>query len=344
MRFFRVDPDDEVGVAHAVALLNDARRQDDPDGLQLYPEVLSHQLRFGWDLEPEELYLCTPDGSATPVAVLELSLPLRDNLHLVWGDITVHPSCRRQGHGSTVMAELISRAQEAGRSTIWLGVPDDEDGPRAFLERFGFRFGSRDARRRQVLADVDAAAVADQYARAQQRAADYVVERCTLPTPPEVLEQLVEVTAAINDAPMGDLSFEDEHFDVRRLQDFEAAAAGRQDRVYRIWARHRTTGEIGGHTVVTTNDYYPTFGWQADTAVSRGHRGHRLGLLLKVQMMHLLAEQEPQIQVVETWNNADNSFMIDVNEAIGYRLSRVFATYQLDVPTHDVRSAPQSSA
>ena len=34
---------------------------------------------------------------------------------------------------------------------------------------------------------------------------------------------MVEVTAAINDAPMGTLTFEDEVFDLGRLQDIETA-------------------------------------------------------------------------------------------------------------------------
>jgi RimJ/RimL family protein N-acetyltransferase len=53
-----------------------------------------------------------------------------------------------------------------------------------------------------------------------------------------------------------------------------------------------------------------------------------LGTLVKLEMMRWLAEAEPQIERIETWNNADNSYMINANEAIGYRLSRVFDTYQ----------------
>ena len=45
-------------------------------------------------------------------------------------------------------------------------------------------------------------------------------------------------------------------------------------------------------------------------------------------MMRWLAEAEPQVEVVETWNNVDNTPMIRVNEALGYRLSRTFAVYQ----------------
>ena len=68
---------------------------------------------------------------------------------------------------------------------------------------------------------------------------------------------------------------------------------------------------------------------QGDTAVARAHRGHRLGLLLKIDMLHWLAEAEPQLEVIETWNQADNAYMINVNEAIGYRLNRIFDTYEL---------------
>ena len=66
--------------------------------------------------------------------------------------------------------------------------------------------------------------------------------------------------------------------------------------------------------------------------MSRAHRGHRLGLLLKIDMMRWLAEAEPQLEVMETWNNADNRFMIGVNELLGYRLSTTYATYELTLP------------
>ena len=45
-------------------------------------------------------------------------------------------------------------------------------------------------------------------------------------------------------------------------------------------------------------------------------------------MMRWMADAEPQLRVIETWNNVDNTFMINVNEALGYRLSRVFATFE----------------
>jgi RimJ/RimL family protein N-acetyltransferase len=327
MRLVRVDPRDRAAVTASVDLLNAAQRVDDPTEVPGLPELTARWLEFGWDLDPETRYLyLSPSGE--PVAVLEVDLPRRDNRHLVWGNVIVHPDHRRLGHGTALVAELVRRAQEAGRTTIWLGTAEDDLGSRAFLEGQGFHYASHDARRKQLLADVDRDAVDALHEQATAAAADYVLERLEPPVSDDVLEQLVEVTAAINDAPMGDLTFEDEVFDLARLQDIETARQGRGDRAYRIAARHRETGVIGGHTVVVLNPLRAEHAGQGDTAVHRDHRGHRLGLLLKIEMMRWLAEAEPQIVEITTWNNADNRFMIDVNEAIGYRLSRVFAMYE----------------
>ncbi|MFT4163778.1 MAG: GNAT family N-acetyltransferase [Microlunatus sp.] len=333
VRLIRVDPGDRAAVATAVELLNAAQRVDDPSERPQIPELVARWMEFGWDLEPDERYLCFPAGSQEPVAVFDQLFPRRDNRHLAWGNVVVDPAHRRRGYGTALVTELLRRAAEAGRTTVWLDAGEEDLGARTFIEGMGFRYASHDARRKQVLAEVDLDAVDRLHAQAAEAAEDYVLERLMPPLPDEVLEQLVEVTAAINDAPMGDLTFEDEVFDLARLKDQETARVGRGDRIYRIVARHRRTGVIGGHTVVGLNPLDPTHAHQGDTAVHRDHRGHRLGMLLKIEMMRWLAETEPQITEITTWNHADNRYMIDVNEAIGYRLSRVFATYELSLPT-----------
>jgi GNAT superfamily N-acetyltransferase len=329
MPFVRVQPGDMSQVT-AVANIEEAARQvDDPDAFPPIPEMLAGQMRYGWDLEPEEHYLYIPEETAEPVGVLVLDKPTRDNLHLVWVQITVHSDHRRRGHGSVIMNEALRRTREAGRNTIWVATAEDDQGARKFVEGFGFGYASHDARRRQVLTDVNQAEMRQRWTEAQAAASDYCLERLRPPVTDQVLGELVEVTAAINDAPMGELTYEDEKFDVQRLRDLETASAGRGNRAYRVIARHRDSGEVGGHTMVVTHPLQPEVGGQADTAVARHHRGHRLGLLVKIDMIHWLAEAEPQLKMIETWNNADNTFMINVNEALGYRLSRIFNMYEL---------------
>lgn len=333
MPFVRVKPDDLATVTAAVDVLNAAQVVDDPDAWPEIPELSARWLEFGWDLEPHERYLYYPDRSDTPVGVMDVDLPTRDNLHLVWAAVTVHPEHRRRGYGTTMVEEVVRRTREAGRNTIWLGTVEADQGARAFLEKQGFHYASHDARRRQVLADVDADQVDRLLDQARSAAADYDLERYVAPVPEQILTDLVDVTAAINDAPMGELTYEDEKFDLQRLKDIETARRHRGDAVFRIAARHRASGQLGGHTMMITTPLRPTQAFQGDTAVHRDHRGHRLGMLLKIEMMRWLAESEPGVEVIETWNNADNNYMISVNEAIGYRLSRVFAMYERTLPT-----------
>jgi len=76
----------------------------------------------------------------------------------------------------------------------------------------------------------------------------------------------------------------------------------------------------------------PGWGFQVFTVVRREHRGHRLGLLLKIAMMELLATTEPQLERIVTWNGQGNEHMIAVNEAMGYTVFGPPATgFRLDV-------------
>jgi RimJ/RimL family protein N-acetyltransferase len=328
MAFVRVSPDDPTAVARFTEITNAALAVDDPEQTPAIAELVAGNLAYGWDLEPGEAYLYHPDDAADPVGAFQLNAPKRDNRHLVHGGVVVHPDHRRQGHGTVMAEEIIRRARELGRNTVWGGCWADDAGAATFLKKHGFAYASHDARRFQYLAELDHAQLDRLYDQAQQKAADYELVRLQIPTDDEILAELVEVTAAINDAPMGDLTFEDEKFDLQRLKDFEYAAQAKGERMYRVFARHKRTGAVGGHTVMDVQPKLPTYGGQYDTAVHRDHRGHRLGMLLKLEMMRWMAEVEPQLERIETWNHADNRYMIDVNEAIGYRLSRVSDDYE----------------
>ena len=116
-------------------------------------------------------------------------------------------------------------------------------------------------------------------------------------TPAELLTAVADLTASINDAPLDDLEVEDEYYPAERIKDYESATIESGFRLYRLLARHRESGVLAGHTIVTVDAESPQLAHQDDTSVVRAHRGHRLGLLLKAGMMLWLAEAEPQIDV-----------------------------------------------
>ena len=169
MGLIRVPYDDARLVGAQVDLLNAARAVDDPDDWPALPELRALDIRYGWDLRPEEYYLYFVDESSQPVGALTVELPSWDNENLVWAEITVHPDHRRQGHGSALMAALLDRAREAGRTTVWVEAAEGDAGARAFLEGFGFAYASHDARNRQVLAEVDRPRSNGSYAEAVGR-------------------------------------------------------------------------------------------------------------------------------------------------------------------------------
>jgi RimJ/RimL family protein N-acetyltransferase len=74
-------------------------------------------------------------------------------------------------------------------------------------------------------------------------------------------------------------------------------------------------------TQVGVDPEEPAWGHQGLTAVTRPHRGHRLGLLTKAAMMEWLAAAEPRLERVTTTNASVNAHMISVNEELGYRLA-----------------------
>jgi hypothetical protein len=84
----------------------------------------------------------------------------------------------------------------------------------------------------------------------------------------------------------------------------------------------------------------PGWGHQEITAVTGKHRGHRLGLLIKIAMLELLATAEPQLEKIDTWNAQDNRHMIAVNETLGYTiLGQPVTRWRIDVPAVPARPA-----
>ena len=173
MAFVRVSPDDPSQVGQVADLFEAARLVDDPEAFPTVPAILAGQMRYGWDLEPDEYYLYVPDDTDQAIGVLELAIPTRDNRHLVWAGLTVHPEHRRRGHGRLIMEEARCRAARAGRNTIWCGAAEDDLGVRRFVEGRGFHYASHDARRRQLIAEIDHDEVRRLSDQAEAAAADY---------------------------------------------------------------------------------------------------------------------------------------------------------------------------
>ena len=90
--------------------------------------------------------------------------------------------------------------------------------------------------------------------------------------------------------------------------------------MYTLAALHDASGAMAAVTAVEADPDNPAWAHQQITAVTRPHRGHRLGLLVKTAMLDWLADAEPQLERIVTGNAAVNQHMISINEELGYEL------------------------
>lgn len=316
-------------VAGAVAVLNASNTLDSPHLLTDSTSVFAAGLSLGWDGDPPEVAVLR-DGRGRVVGVLQALLPRWDNRHLAVVTVVVDPGARRRGLGRRLFEAAVERVRADGRTTV---IVQSWDQPHAvgFAAAMGLERASDEAQRRLDVWTLDQSALDPLRAEAGQRSGDYEVVRIPGATPPDLVAGLLRVTEAINDAPTDAMDLQDEVFPEERLRAFESAQLAMGRRTYRVVVRHRGNGELAGHTLVCVEAAHPWVGWQLDTSVLAAHRGHRLGLRLKLEMLDWLAEAEPQLRTLDTWNAASNAHMIAVNERVGFRLMAGAAMWQLRI-------------
>ena len=309
---------DARDVAGAAALFEAARVVDCPHEHGETTASVAATVTHGWDGDPPVLGLVRAKGGRV-VGIVEIDFPHWDNRHVGWVGVTVDPLARRQGIGRSLFEAAVERVRADGRRLV---VANSFEGTAGigFLEAMQMDRASVEVQRRQHIPDLDWVRLDDDYAHAERHCVDYELVRMTGRTPEDLLDDVARMTAAINDAPIDDYDMEDEVFTPERLRAFEDAQRVHERRIYRLVARDRRTGDLAGHTVVGVDGLRPWFGWQYDTSVLRAHRGHRLGFVLKAAMLRWLADEEPQLRDLDTWNAASNSHMVRVNEMLGYRV------------------------
>jgi GNAT superfamily N-acetyltransferase len=315
MRIEQADPSDtrSARMCHEVYLA--AQRVDEPGGPSFADRAWTGWLAVGWDGDPREVWLASPGGSVA--GWYRLELPSRENLDQAKLDLAVHPAERQRGLGRALLRHAAGRAAANGRSVL-TGVARQGSPGEALARSAGAKPGLVDIQRVLDVATLDQAKRAGLRGPAERAAAAYSLVSWAGPVPEEFIEPVAVIYNAMGDAPRepGVAAAEWDAQRIReRINDLQPRY-GMHD--YAVAARHDDTGELAALTEVAVDPADPGWGHQVTTAVTREHRGHRLGLLLKLAMMDLLATTEPQLERIETWNAQSNEHMVAVNDALGY--------------------------
>ena len=281
--------------------------------LRTFPQLVQMSRR------PSPFYrrtlLVARDGERM-VGTADLGLTVEDNLHLADLEVRVLPDVRRQGIGRLLHDELVRRARAAGRTTL-LGALNQPLAGESPAYRFATALGYEVVHEQdhhvlrlpvaeETLDDVDQTPAGYEIVTWQNRAP----------------EDLVAAYAAMHtqmgqDVPTGEVDHQPIEVTVERVREGERRTTEAYDTLVAV-ARRVADGVLGGYTVVHLahgTDYVV----QDDTLVMPDHRGHGLGMALKVANLRILAAEHPERRVVHTWNAVENTFMQGINSRLGYR-------------------------
>lgn len=278
------------------------------------------------EYEPRRVFIARVDGRIVGRAVHELQSG--QDVRSAWLSAEVLPGFRRHGIGAALYDTVAGIAIAERRSVLqgfafhgtaagervvsptgFGSVPVDDDATRFAVAR-GYKLAQVDRMSRLSL-PVDIPPM--------DPPPGYDLEFWEGPTPRNRLEDVAMMQARMStDAPLGEVDYQPEEWDEARVRDLDARRVAEGRRYLTTAVRHVATDRLVGFTElnVAPETNRPVF--NHNTLVLAEHRGHRLGMLIKLGNLRLLQETAPGHPCIYTWNAEENRHMLDVNEALGF--------------------------
>ena len=271
----------------------------------------------------------TIEGGESMVGRASTFMPRQENLETISVGVSVHPAFRGQGVATALVQEaLLPAIRDSGRSLVeaYGEVPadGDADSDEHPVNRLAARLGiSRKnlAVCRALPLPLETSLLETLQAEAEEKLGDYRIELWDGEIPEEHLEAYGLLLRQLElDEPDEDVEHEAPDYTPERIRESERRM--REEGQVRITAvAVAPDGSFAGNSEVHVHtSSESTLGWQENTLVMPEHRGHRLGLALKVATHRQLRERAPQLRSLVTWNSHVNPWMIEINEKLGYRV------------------------
>jgi len=341
-RIVRIDPrdapDDEV---RGIALLRQRFGQEwMPGDPPTPPEVIERRLRTRSDSRWQTVFVARHESRTVGLADVEYDRNETTNRHMRWSELYVHPDHRRRGLGTALLQRMADAVADQGDNVVIIGHTSDRiPSGEPFAAATGAKPGLAMKMNQLTLADVDRAKVAEW---ASVHPDGYRLERVDGPVPDRFIAAWIEAATGMNDAPRGEMSWEDERLTEPQIREWEDWQRKVGIERWLILAVHEATGAGAGFTAVTYDPKVPHQIWQQGTAVTRAHRGHGLGLWMKATMLQRILAERPRALFVRTGNANTNEQMLAINTQLGFR--HAASTILWELPAARARRATLEDA
>jgi GNAT superfamily N-acetyltransferase len=285
--------------------------------------------------EPTKLFAARVDGQV--VARADYRTKIAEDATIVWVEVGVLPEFRGRGIGRAIADKLEALALEEKRTHIvtyaFAATGDGEQIP----SPTGFGSIPRDARDTKFLLargyaleqvervsrislPIDPTELADRLAAAAAASGtDYTVHYWIDHSPERFLDDMaVLATRMSTDAPQGGLDEPEDVWTAERIVEHEKRYDESPRTVLTAAVEHVPSGRLVGFTDLSVPAEPDRAISQYATIVIREHRGHKLGMLLKVANFDHLRRERPGHPSIITYNAEENRHMLNVNEAVGF--------------------------
>jgi GNAT superfamily N-acetyltransferase len=256
---------------------------------------------------------------------------------VAWGTVEVLPDFRGRGIGTAVAdrIEEVAREDDRERMLVYVVSPDADgerltpptgfgsvpaDNPEVrFLLARGYTLEQVERASRLSL-PLDVGRLAERLAAASGASgADYVVQRWQGRTPDRWLDDMAHLyTRMSTDAPSAGLEEPEDLWTAERVAAEDDRREADPRALLTVAVEHVPTGRLVGYSALSVPRETERAVGQEDTLVLREHRGHRLGMLLKVANLAYLHEALPGHPSIITFNAEENRHMLQVNEDLGF--------------------------
>ncbi|MDR7280388.1 GNAT family N-acetyltransferase [Catenuloplanes atrovinosus] len=322
LRVTAVDLADDPECGEATAIMRLAGRTDTPDLPVLSQRRYLSRLRNPQVGERRLGFLARADGVAVGTGLLVL--PDERNRDTAMIEVHVLPEHRRRGAGRALHEHLTGIVRGEGRTTVLAttseslpGGPARPGHGSAFAEALGYRRAS--TAHGQAL-DLDDVPVERLLSQATPHTAGYSPVLWTGEVPEADVEDIAYLNGRLLlDAPTGELELEAEKPDPSVIRAYERGYRDKGGTLFHAAMRDDATGRLVAWTMIEQLDEPVSWGWQQITLVDPAHRGHRLGMAVKIHNHLQVRAKAPELRHLHTWNSAANTHMMAINAALGFR-------------------------
>lgn len=333
IRPLNVKDDDDI--AQLVALRSAQQHVDSPQWPVWDAEVTRASVRTSNPIIGVENWVGVLDG--TLIAFVDMLFPRNENLQNVHFEGIVHPSCRGRGIGATMYDHVCSRAQRHNRgklSTTALASLDSQgevlDGPGIrFCQQRGLSQVLSNIRRQIDMDTVSPQHLAQLRSNCEESGSAYRLVTWMDTADEQYAADLAYLQGRMaTDSPRENLDWEATPQDVRRWRGVETMALRRKRTTYYAAAVHRESDRLVAWTSIMFNKHQREHAMQQTTIVDPQHRGHRLGMAIKVTNIEAVRRNEPALRYIHSENAASNRHMVAINDALGFEPFGAAVTFQ----------------